>query len=94
MYISKQEETLLSYLVGLAPMGQMFYASEEQLMQDLGDICSKHRTHISHLLTSLCEAGAIKRVFSKGYYITCRRPEEFRITWKGKLLTHSGETLQ
>lgn len=84
MYITTQEETILSYLVGLAPMGEVIFVKVDQIFDDVCDIAPV-RTHnrLAQIIAKLVALRIIKR-FSRSRYIVLHRPEEYDILTANK----------
>lgn len=79
--ISITEELILSYLVGLAPLGTEFQLNHSQCLED----CElKYGAYLSRGLRSLDIAGAIK-IISRGFHgngaivKVLKRPEDFTV---------------
>lgn len=77
MGIHQPEEILLSYLCGLAPVGQTFEIQRKLLMADLG---LKHAAYYYRLLNRLFELKAVQRVScgasqGTGVLVVLKRPE-------------------
>jgi hypothetical protein len=78
MKMHQPEEVMLSYLCGLAPVGETFEIDRKTLMEDLG---LAHSVYYYRLIGRLIRLGAVKRISCgasrrTGVLIVLKRPEQ------------------
>jgi len=76
-HLPYRAEELLSYLTGLAPVGQLVEVPREQVLQDLGQCFSTFYLHLNRLI----DGGFVQRLGggragSTGILVVTRRLEE------------------
>lgn len=88
--LTERQEELLSYLVGLAPIGREFHCQRKDALKDLG---WRHPTYFSKDIKSLAIAKAI-RIIEGGIenrnrqmlLVVLKRPEQFTVVSAPKRL--------
>lgn len=73
-----QEAAVLSYLIGLQPIGEEVFVKLEWISKDLS-FCGLRRSNtIQHIINQLIAAKAISRV-QRSHYIVHKRPEDYNV---------------